>query len=128
MALDLGIDLDEAQQQRIVQLNELDEISQDAFQHTDLIQKQRVKCHTRYIKMKQFKEGDLALLYDSKFKNFKGKFNTHWLGPYEIEKVFDNGSIWVKKIDDGNVTFLVMGTDSSYIKKPNLRRNLWKKL
>ena len=49
----------------------------------------------------------MALLYDSKFKNFKRKFNTHWLGPYEIEKVFYNGSIRVKTIDDGNFTFLV---------------------
>lgn len=37
MAADLGIDLDEAQQQRILQLNELDEIREDAFQHTDMI-------------------------------------------------------------------------------------------
>ena len=47
------------------------------------------------------------MLFDSKFKNFKGKFYTHWLGPYEIEKVFDNRFVRVKKIDDGNVTFLV---------------------
>lgn len=44
---------------------------------------------TDTLKNKQFKEGDWASLYDSKFNNFKGKFNTHWLGPYEIEKVFE---------------------------------------
>lgn len=103
MASYLGIDLDEAQQQRILQINELDEARQDSFQHTNLIQQQRAKWHDRYSKMKQFKEGDWAFLYDSKFKNFKGKFNIHWLGPYEIEKVFDNGSVHVKTIDNGNI-------------------------
>ena len=77
MASELGMRFDEAQQQIILQLNELDEIRQDVFQHIDLIQQQRDKWHNRYIKKKQFKEGDWALLYDSKFKKFKGKFNTH---------------------------------------------------
>ena len=58
------------------------------------------------------------MLYDSKFKNFKGKFNTHWLGPYEIEKAFDNGSVRVKTIDDGNVTFLMNGHRLKLYKKP----------
>ena len=58
MVVGLGIDLDEAQKQRILQLNELDEIRKDNFHHTDLIQQQRAKWHDRYIKKKQFKEGD----------------------------------------------------------------------
>eukprot|EP00253_Pinus_taeda_P004538 PITA_04538 len=55
MATNLGIDLDEAQQQRILQLNGLDEIRKDSFQHTHLIQQQQVKWHDRYIKKKKFK-------------------------------------------------------------------------
>ena len=40
MAEKLGMNLDEAQKQRILQINELDEIRQDAFQRTMLIQNQ----------------------------------------------------------------------------------------
>ena len=29
-------------------------------------------------------------MFDSKFKDFQGKFQTHWLGPYEIVEIFDN--------------------------------------
>ena len=58
------------------------------------------------------------MLFDSKFNNFKGKFNTHWLGPYEIEKFFDNGSVWVKTIDEGNVTFLVNGNKLKLYQNP----------
>ena len=47
------------------------------------VQKEREKAwHDRHIKHKTFKEGDLVLLYDSKFGKFSGKFCMHWLGPY----------------------------------------------
>ena len=58
-----------------------------------LVQKQRAQWHDKLIKKKQFKVGDRALLFDSKFKNFKAKFTTHWLGPYDIVEVYDNGSV-----------------------------------
>lgn len=47
------------------------------------VQKDREKAwHDKHIKHKTFKEGDLILLYDSKFAKFPGKFRMHWLGPY----------------------------------------------
>jgi hypothetical protein len=51
--------------------------------------------------------GDWALLFDSKFKNFKAKFTTHWLGPYEIVEVYDNGSVKIQTIDDEANSFTV---------------------
>ncbi len=56
------------------QLNELYEIRQEAILGIDLVQYQRAKWHDKYIKEKKFQEGDWALLFDSKFKDFKGKF------------------------------------------------------
>ncbi len=64
------------------------------------------------------------MLHESKFNNFKGKFNTHWLGPYEIEKCFDNGSVWVKTIDDANVTFMVNGNKLKLYQKPQSKEEL----
>ena len=40
MDVQLGMDLEEAQKQQILQINELDEIRQDALQRTMLIQNQ----------------------------------------------------------------------------------------
>eukprot|EP00253_Pinus_taeda_P017664 PITA_17664 len=74
MAVQLGMKLSEAQKHRMEQLNELDEIRQDAILRTDLVQHRRAKWHDRYIKERKFQEGDWALLFDSKFKDFKGKF------------------------------------------------------
>ena len=52
---------------------------------------------------------DWALLFDSKFKYFKANFTTHWLGPYEIEEIFDNRIVKIKKIDEATISFLVNG-------------------
>ena len=43
METQLGMDLSEAQEQRILWLNELDEVRQDATQHTVLVQEQQAK-------------------------------------------------------------------------------------
>ena len=49
------------------------------------VQKYREKAwHDRHIKKKQFQNGDLVLLYDSKFMKFPDKFKTHWKGPYIV--------------------------------------------
>ena len=49
------------------------------------------------------------MLYDFKFKDFKGKFTTYWLGPSEIESIYENGSVKIKTIDDSGTYFLVNG-------------------
>jgi hypothetical protein len=84
IAVELGLNLDEAQKQRVLQLNELDEIRQDVIQRTILFQNQRSKWHDKFIKKKHFQPGDWDLLFDSRFKTFKGKLTTRWLGPYEV--------------------------------------------
>ena len=74
-----------------------------------LIQNQRKTWHDKFIKKKQFNTGDLALLFDSRFKNFKGKLTTHWMGPYEVVIAFDNESVEIKTIDGSQISFVVNG-------------------
>ena len=71
------MNLIEAQQQRLNQINELDEMRQDALQHTNMVQQQRARWHDKFIKRKLFQEGDWALLFDSRFKEYRGKLTTH---------------------------------------------------
>jgi len=66
-----------------------------------------MKWHDKFIKNKVFHKGDWALLYDSCFKDFKGKLRTRWMGPYEVDAMFDNGTIRLVKIDDTRSSFLV---------------------
>ena len=57
-------------------------------------------------------------MFDSRFKDFKGKLTTRWLGPYEVEQVFDNGSVRIPTIDDEKVSFLVNGHRLRLYQKP----------
>jgi len=108
-AVQLGLDISEAQQQCLLQLNELDEIRRDVVQQNILVQQQCKKLHDKSIQNKQFQPGDWVLLYNSRFKHFKGKFHTHWMGPYEVVKVFENGAVEIKTINRRNFVFPVNG-------------------
>ena len=65
----LGLNLDEVQKQRHMQINELDEIRQDAFQNTILVQNQRSKWHDKFIKKSPFSSviGPFFFILDLKF-------------------------------------------------------------
>lgn len=62
--------------------------------------------------------GYWELLIDSKFKDFQAKLTTHWLGPYEIEDIYDNGSVKIKTIDEENISLLVNGHRLRLYNKP----------
>lgn len=82
-----------------MQLNELDEIQQDSLQQTTIIQQQRAIWHDKFIKKKLFKVCDWDFLFNSKYNYFQGKFTNYLLGSYEIQEVFDNGSVTLNTID-----------------------------
>jgi hypothetical protein len=100
------LDLTTAQKHHLDQLNELDEMRLAAIHHTDLVQQQCAKWHDKSIKKKEFQKGDWELLYGSRFKYFKGKLCTIWLGPYEVDIVFDNGTIRLITIDGSQISLL----------------------
>ena len=74
-----------------------------------MIQQQKTRWHDKTIKQKQFQKGNWALLYDSRFENFQGKLRTRWLGPYEVDVVFPNGTVRLLTIDDSITPLLVNG-------------------
>jgi len=49
------------------------------------------------------------LLYDSRYKYFKGKLRTRWLGPYVVERCHDNGSVQIRTMDEESIPLLVNG-------------------
>lgn len=108
-ALELGMDLPAAQQDHILQLNGLDEQEKSALHNTELIQKQHKQWHDKFIKDQVFLVGNWALLYDSRYQHHQGKFQTHWLGPYEIISIFDNSAVQLSTVDPIRFKLLVNG-------------------
>ena len=64
-------------------------------------QEQQRIYHNRKNKMKEdFKIGDQVLLYDAaKEKQWSGKLQDKWKGPYYIHQVIVNGSYKIKEMD-----------------------------
>jgi hypothetical protein len=85
--------------ERLSQLVELEEDRFIAGFHQQ-VQKAREKAyHDRHIKKKEFKQGYLVLIYDSKFLKHPRKFRTHWLGPYDITYVIEGGVAQLKTLN-----------------------------
>eukprot|EP00253_Pinus_taeda_P017273 PITA_17273 len=117
MAAQLDLDLSHAQKERLLQLNGLDEYKLKALLHTEVVQLQRKIWHDRNIE-KKFQEQDWALLYDSRYKDFKGKLRTRWLGPYTMDKCNENGSVLIRTIHEEAIPMLVNGHQLKVYKKP----------
>ena len=96
VSIDLPIDHNEA----LLQLIHLDELRQKSLHHKNQIQQLRQSWHEKYIKMKDIKEEEWDLLYDSIIKEFKEKLRTRLLGSYQVEKLYDNGSMRIRTIDE----------------------------
>jgi hypothetical protein len=74
------------------------------------VHKEREKAyHDRHIKKKAFKQGDMVLIYDSKFMKHPGKFRTHWLGPYEVAYIIEGGDSQMKTLNGKWKEVLVNG-------------------
>jgi hypothetical protein len=68
--------------------------------------------------MKSFKEGDIVLVYDSKFLQHLGKFRMHWLGPYEVKTITDGGVVQLKYLRGTELRGMINGS------RLNLYRNI----
>ena len=54
------------------------------------------KWHDQKIMRKEFRVGDLIILYNSKLKLFLGKFKSRWSGPYTVVVVTPFGAVTLK--------------------------------
>lgn len=127
-AQEVGLNLNEAHNNRLHKINELDEIRLSSLQHTTPIQQQREKWHDALIKKKIFHQGDWALPYDSRFHDFLGKLQTRWLGPYEMQKFHDNGTITLATVDGFGYSFKTNGHRVRLYHKPLTRESFCQQL
>ena len=89
----LNMDLSGAGEKRFLDLNELEEIRNNAYLNTKIAKERSKKWHDQMIIGKSFKEGDQVLLYDSKLHLFPGKLKSRWTGPFIVQQAYPNGSV-----------------------------------
>jgi hypothetical protein len=103
----LNMDLTKVGKMRKLQLCELDEPRIDAYESSRIYKEKQKKVHDKQILRRQFQQGELVLVYDSKFHLFPQKFKSRWYGPCTVKRVMDNGAIEVQSTSHGR--FLVNG-------------------
>ncbi|XP_062117035.1 uncharacterized protein LOC133830931 [Humulus lupulus] len=91
----LNMDLVAAGEKRLLQLNELEEFRNDAYENAKIYKERTKKWHDQNLVRKEFQPGQQVLLFNSRLKLFPGKLKSRWSGPFTILQVFPYGSVEV---------------------------------
>nr|GFA47703.1 reverse transcriptase domain-containing protein [Tanacetum cinerariifolium] len=97
-----NFDLTVAGDHRKIQLNELNEIRDHAYENSLIYKEKTKRIHDSKIKNHVFNVGDRVLLFNSRLKIFLGKLKTRWSGPFTIAKVFPYGTVELSQANGPN--------------------------
>nr|GEU38055.1 reverse transcriptase domain-containing protein [Tanacetum cinerariifolium] len=88
-----NFDLKTAGDHRKIQINELNELRDQAYENSLIYKKKTKRIHDSKIKNRVFNIGDRVLFFNSRLKIFSGKLKSHWSGPFTISQVFPYGIV-----------------------------------
>ncbi|GJS45726.1 reverse transcriptase domain-containing protein [Tanacetum coccineum] len=98
----VNFDIKTAGDHRKLQLNELNELRDQAYENSLIYKEKTKKLHDSKIKNRIFNVGDQVLLFNSRLKIFSGKLKTRWSGPFTIAQVFPYGTVELSQPDGPN--------------------------
>nr|GEU53135.1 reverse transcriptase domain-containing protein [Tanacetum cinerariifolium] len=87
---------------RKLQLNELNELRDQAYENSLIYKERTKKLYDFKIKNCIFNVGDQVLLFNSHLKIFSGKLKTRWSRPFTITQVFLYGTVELSQPDGPN--------------------------
>ena len=89
----LNFDFVAAKEERLLQLNELEELRNEAYDSAIIYKDKTKKCHDQRILRREFKAEDQVLLFNSKLRLFPGKLKSKWSGPYTVVSSTNFGAV-----------------------------------
>ncbi|GKB18959.1 reverse transcriptase domain-containing protein [Tanacetum coccineum] len=98
----VNFDLKTVGDHRKLQLNELNELRDQAYGNSLIYKERTKKLRDSKIKNRIFNVGDRVLLFNSRLNIFSGKLKTRWSGPFTITKFFPYGTIELTQPDGPN--------------------------
>ncbi|CAN6484019.1 unnamed protein product [Victoria cruziana] len=91
-----NFDMTKAGENRKLQLSELEELRNDAYE-SSRVAKERMKAfHDKHIGKKTFEPGQKVWIYASRLHLFPGKLKSRWEGPAIVQDVYPSGAVRVK--------------------------------
>ncbi|KAL6322745.1 hypothetical protein AAG906_018626 [Vitis piasezkii] len=113
----LNMDLNRADMKRFLNLNEMKELRNDAYNNSNIAKQRWKMWHDQLVSRKEFQKGQRVLLYDSKLHIFPRKLKSRWIGPFTIQQVYSNGV--VELLNSNNIgSFKVNGQRLKPFLKP----------
>ncbi|GJU42741.1 reverse transcriptase domain-containing protein [Tanacetum coccineum] len=97
-----NFDLKTVGDHRKLQLNELSELRDQAYENSLIYKEKTKKLHDSKIKNRIFNVGDQVLLFNSRLKIFSGKLKSRWSGPFTITEVYPYGTAKLSHADGSN--------------------------
>jgi hypothetical protein len=104
----LNFHLTKAGSQRKLQLNELEELRNDAYDCARMYKARMKKVRDQNILRQFFEPGQKVLFYNSRLHLFPGKLRSRWIGPFIVRSVSSYGAIEIEDPKNGS-TFKVNG-------------------
>nr|GFC44134.1 reverse transcriptase domain-containing protein [Tanacetum cinerariifolium] len=87
-----NFDLKTAGDHRKLQLNELNELRDQAYENSLIYKERTKKLHDDKIKNRVFNVDDQVLLFNSRLKIFSGKLKSRWSDPFIISEIYPYGT------------------------------------
>nr|GEZ40673.1 reverse transcriptase domain-containing protein [Tanacetum cinerariifolium] len=97
-----NFDLTVAGDHRKVQLNELNDLRDHAYEDSLIYKENTKRIHGSKIKNRVFNVGYRVCLFNSRLKILSGKLKTRWSGPFIITKVFPYGTVELSQANGPN--------------------------
>jgi hypothetical protein len=87
---------------RKLQLQEVEEIQNDAYENARIYKEKTKSLHDRITK-KEFHVGDEVLFYYSYLKLFPRKLRSHWIGPFVVLMFFCYDAVEITSLETNKV-------------------------
>ena len=92
----LNFDFKATKEERLLQLNELEEFRNEAYDSATIYKDKTKKWHDKRILRREFKAGDQVLLFNSRLRHFPGKLKSKWSGPYTVVSRTQFGAVTLR--------------------------------
>ena len=103
----LNFDFKISKEERLLQLNELEELRNEAYDNARIYKDKTKKWHNQRILRKEFRTGDQVLLFNSRLRLFPRKLKSKWSGPYTVVSSTTFGAVTLRT--DAGEKFKVSG-------------------
>ncbi|CAL2270240.1 unnamed protein product [Prunus armeniaca] len=88
--------MDAAGEKRVLQLNEMDEFRNEAYENVKIYKERTKAWHDKHIVRKEFHACQKVLLFNSCLKIYPDKLRSRWSGPFIVVQVLPYGAVEIR--------------------------------